>query len=313
LNIAKDLTIRGPGVDILSISGGQIHMIFGTTVTISGLAFKGGISPNVFIINEGTLTLSTSTISGNTATGYSNGGGIYNSGTLTLSTSTISGNTASNTIGSGSAGGIYNSGTLTLSTSTISGNTATDGGGGILIQGYLNGDGNSGAYADLKNCTMYGNTAHGGGDITIEDVFTDSVGNTKPTNQRTQVAISNSIVAGDPAHPGPDIVGMLTSSGYNLFQDNSGATFDPATSTLHSFDKLLSVNDLTRLFASPVELRDNGGPTRTYALAPDGPAIDAVPLDSCYISGSDQRGVKRPDGNESACDIGAYEYVDSPT
>ena len=49
-----------------------------------------------------------------------NGGGIYNGGTLTLTNSTVSGNTAWATRG----GGIYNSGTLTLTNSTVSGNTA---------------------------------------------------------------------------------------------------------------------------------------------------------------------------------------------
>src|SRR5438128_137892 len=107
------------------------------------------------------------------------------------------------------------------------------------------------------------------------------------------------------------MVGMLTSYGYNLFQDTSGATFDPATSTQHGTDKILSVNDLSKLFADPVGLRDNRGPTKTYALAPgtNNPAIDKVPLDACHINGitTDQRGMKRPDGNEQFCDIGAYE------
>src|SRR5205085_4365989 len=103
-------------------------------------------------------------------------------------------------------------------------------------------------------------------------------------------------VASDPAHPGPDISGLLTSSGYNLFQDNSGATFDPATSNLHSTDKMLSAYDLTKLFASPAGLRDNGGPTKTYALGPGSPAIDKIPLAACLINGitTDQRGIKRP-------------------
>ena len=43
------------------------------------------------IINSGTLTLTNSTVSGNTA-GLSDGGGIFNSGTLTLTNSTVSGN-----------------------------------------------------------------------------------------------------------------------------------------------------------------------------------------------------------------------------
>jgi hypothetical protein len=82
---------------------------------------------------------------------------------------------------------------------------------------------------------------------------------------------------------------------------------------------MLSANDLSRLFTSPAGLRNNGGPTLTYALAPDSPAIDAIPLQYCQLKVifesqskkyTDQRGYPRPDGNERACDIGAYEYVD---
>ncbi len=139
------------------------------------------------------------------------------------------------------------------------------------------------------------------------------------STQRSQVKISNSIVAGDSTHWEADIVGMLTSHGYNLFQDNSGATFDPATSNLHGTDKTLSVKDLPSLFASPVGLRANGGQTWTFALGANSPAIDQVPLRYCQVKDifndrsrmyTDQRGVKRPDGNENACDIGAYENVD---
>ena len=44
LNIAKDLTIRGPGAGTLSISSGKsgyiVRVVQGVTVTISGLTFK---------------------------------------------------------------------------------------------------------------------------------------------------------------------------------------------------------------------------------------------------------------------------------
>ncbi len=250
----------------------------------------------------GRLTLTKSTVSGNSATG--NGGGIYNDGTLTITDSTISGNMASD-----SGGGIYNGrssivngipfgGMLTLINNTISDNVATIDGGGIIF---------GGTQASITFCTMYGNrAAHDGGGISIQDFnFSNNV-------THSQVEISNSIVAGDPAHPGLDISGTLISYGYNLFQDSSGATFDPARSRQHGTDKTLSVNDLTKLFAFPVGLRNNGGPTRTYALGPGSPALDQIPLAACHVKGitTDQRGMKRPDDNESTCDIGAYEYMD---
>ena len=70
---------------------------------------------------EGTLTLVSTTVSGNTA---DSGGGIFQSGaTLMLTNSTVSGNTASE------GGGIYNdgSGPATLTNSTVSENSAGSG------------------------------------------------------------------------------------------------------------------------------------------------------------------------------------------
>src|SRR6266567_4433579 len=340
LNIARNLTIRGPVAYTLSVSSGKsghrVHVLQGFSVAISNLIFKDStIMLNSFIYNEGTLTLSNSTVSGNTAL-FNGGGGIDNLGTLTLTNSTVSGNRA-DFAGGSKGGGIYNLGTLTLTNSTVSGNTVTHGvGGGIYNEGTLtlsnstvsgnsasgpNGIGGikiassdcqtcSPAQADLIFSTIYGNRGSGGADMVIKD---------ESSTQRSQVKISNSIVAGDSTHWEADIAGMLTSHGYNLFQDNSGATFDPATSDLHGTDKTLSVNDLPSLFASPGGLRGNGGQTWTYALGANSPAIDQVPLRYCQVKDifndqsrmyTDQRGVKRPDGNENACDIGAYENVD---
>jgi hypothetical protein len=63
-----------------------------------------------------------------------------------------------------------------------------------------------------------------------------------------------------------------------------------------------------------VQLRNNSGSTETYALSPNvsNPALDKVPLTLCQLDGmsTDQRSIKRPDGNEQFCDIGAYETVD---
>src|SRR5207248_2973707 len=84
------------------------------------------------------VTVSDSTLSDNHADGSTGGGGIFNfKGTVTVSGSTLSGNTADN--GDFGGGGIYNEqGTLTVSGSTLFGNTADNsllGGGGILIFG----------------------------------------------------------------------------------------------------------------------------------------------------------------------------------
>ncbi len=52
-------------------------------------------------------------------------------------------------------------------------------------------------------------------------------------------------------------------------------------------------------------LADNGGPTKSLALLPGSPAIDAAGAEGCPAH--DQRGTARPVG--AGCDIGAFEYV----
>jgi hypothetical protein len=170
LNITKNLTIRGPGADKLRLLDQNqteknhvdkpITVEGGATVWVYDLTF------NSHLVNRGTLTLTNSTVSGNTASlagfGIVYGGGIYNQGTLILTTSTVSGNTASFFgTGSGAAfgGGIYNQGTLTLTNSTVSGNTVRSNNG----QAFGGGIGNSGTLT-LTTSTVSGNTATGYGD-----------------------------------------------------------------------------------------------------------------------------------------------------
>jgi hypothetical protein len=332
LIIAKALKIVGPGAGILSISSGKsgykIYILPTVALTISGLTFKDSKTSHGIIDNQGTLTLTNSTVSGNTETGNSGGentpsdfggGGIVNSGMLTLSNSIVSGNKGTN------GGGIVNSGTLTLSNSIVSCNTATIGGGGIydtgtltLINSTLSGNrvpngGGGGIAIDyyggqlslikLLYCTVYNNNAAVGGGIWIEQRDYD-------------VTMGASIVAGNTAHTGSDITGHLTTLGYNLVGDRSGLTFLDSL-TRQSTDVLgVSSTDLK----IDARLRDNGGSSRTHtqthALFPGSPAIDAIPLQNCQVQGifnsrsrmyTDQRGMKRPDGNEPFCDIGAYE------
>ena len=175
--LSSNIEIVGPGADQLTVrreSGGDYRIftvIGGTTVvTISGITISNGNVadadeddadedvPENFgggIRNFGTLTITDSTISGNSVSlGDNRGGGIYNetNGTLTIINSTISGNRASQ--GSDNrGGGIYNetNGTLTIINSTISGNSTTSDGGAIRNEGML----------EVSNSTLSGNTANG--------------------------------------------------------------------------------------------------------------------------------------------------------
>jgi hypothetical protein len=270
----------------------------------------GGIS------NTGTLTISNSTLSGNTA-GFS-GGGIVNGGALTVSNSTLSGNTArgpgSGNIGS-VGGAIFNGGTLTVSNCTLSGNTATAGGGiGHSFFGTLT----------VSNSTFSGNTANAGGGIAALG-FTTHEGPVTLTNVTLAAnrasrggglfvnsfvsfpaVLHNTLIAGNfhgaTGTTADDVGGTLNSSGdNNLIGDGTGMT-----------GLVNGVNgNQVGTAANPIDARlgplaDNGGPTLTHALLPGSPAIDAG--NNAYATDFDQRGPGFPRIVNGIIDIGAFEF-----
>jgi hypothetical protein len=343
LYISKNLTITGPGADILTISGNHASCVFnissGVTVTISGLTIANGyaaISGGGINNNGGTLIINNCTITNNDADDW--GGGIRNEGTLTLNNSTVSDNTArmgggiynywgsmltlnNSTVSDNHAdewgGGIWNEYMLTMNTSTVSGNDAGERGGGIYHYGSeLNGK------LILNNSTVSGNNATYGGGIHNNDgtvILNNSTvsGNTADDDgggiyNEDTANVKNTIIAGNNASSGPDFYGTLTSYSCNLVQDISDCTITGnETCNIYGEDPLLG------------PLQDNGGPTFTHALLEGSPAIDAIYTDcGCTtIAGvlvtTDQRGEPRPvdgDGDGTAlCDIGAYELQPPPT
>jgi hypothetical protein len=167
LQIGKNLTIQGPGANLLTVSSGpyyvnktRIFEIDSATVTLSGLRIiNGGGHASIYgdysydgwgggILNrDGTLTVSGCTLYNNSAV-Y--GGGIYNAGTLTVSSCGLFSNSAEN-----DGGGILNAyGTVTVSVCTLSGNSAVSGG-GIYNYGTVT----------VSVCTLSGNYAYSGGGI----------------------------------------------------------------------------------------------------------------------------------------------------
>ena len=248
-------------------------------VPLSGIGFAGG-----GIFNVGTLTLTNTTVSHNEA---NDGSGITNEGTAIITQSTISSNIV-NVKGAPGAG-IYNFGVLTLTNSTSADNQGQGDGGGIATIG---------SPTDLTFCTIYGNTTtgHGGGIFVGFDFI---------TNKLAQVSMRNSIVAGNYAHDGSDISGPLTSYGYNLIQNVSGAIIQTASN-----GNLGTSPDITGLSPDVGPLQANGGPTQTFALQSGSPAINQIPRQNCFVNGvfTDQRGIQRPDSaNSTNCDIGAYQ------
>jgi predicted outer membrane repeat protein len=193
LLLRKNLTISGPGASQLTISGNktrygvyhyasrvfELSSLTKPQVTLSGLTISNGDGLSATgssygqggaILNDGTLTVSSCIVSGNSAI---RGGGIYNDqdGSLLVSSSTLSGNSAT-----GAGGGIFDHGgnTMTISSSILSGNFGGWGGAVDVDIGTV----------EIDNCTLKDNFATGAGG----GIF-DHGGNT--------VTISSSILSGN--------------------------------------------------------------------------------------------------------------------
>jgi hypothetical protein len=300
----SQLTISGPA-SLVTISGtGRVQvMLVGTGATLAlhhvrianGLSLFTGSGGGIY--NKGTLTVSNSILSGNSAPNDS-GGAIYNDGVLAVTNSTFSKNNAFF-----AGGAIGSSGKLTITNSTFSGNSTQFEGGGIGAGGTLTiinstffensalseGGGIRNVFGTLTitNSTFSGNSATAGGGIF----------NNGPTSFR------NTILAGS---GGGNCSGTTIDAGYNI-SDDSSCGFN-ATGSHNNTDPTLD----------PAGLINNGGRTKTIALLPGSPAIDAIPSAKCTDQSSppnpiisDQRLFPRPDAGEANCDIGAYEVQDA--
>jgi len=278
-SLNTNMAIQGPGANLLTVRrniGGSYRLfnISANNVIISGLTIANGNSPSNGggISITGGLTIANCTISGNT-TG-SSGGGIVSSRTLSIVNSTVSGNSATGGFG----GGIYNTGTAQITNTTISNNSVSEPSLGIGSGGGIQ---NGGGTVIVTNSTISGNTAQfRGGGI-----------NSNGTTLRSR----NTIIALNTAPSGgPDVFGTLTSDGFNLIGNNSGATITPAT------------GDQIGTAATPKDpllgpLQDNGGSTQTRALHTTSPAINKA----VNAPVRDQRNYVRA----GAPDIGAFEFA----
>jgi hypothetical protein len=176
LVINKDLTIAGPGISQLTVSGNNSSRIFvvtgsGITVSISGMTINNGfgqdtLGPGVSASSSGSpISLSldhvvVSNCTNATNVGYPHGGGVgIDGGTLTITNSTISGNSAGY---SGGGIAVMNSSSANITNVIVDNNqvTATNGsGGGIYLQS------NPGFSSTLTNVTISNNKVTGTGGI----------------------------------------------------------------------------------------------------------------------------------------------------
>jgi predicted outer membrane repeat protein len=311
-------TITGAGAAVTIIDANGIDRVLsvaaGRTGTISGVTVRNGTASRLGggIYNAGTLTADRIVVSSNSA--GERGGGICNvaGATLTLSRSTVDGNTMSSSNLAG--GGLYSEGTLQVNQSTVSNNTASEGGGIYILFGTLlvtnstiilnNAVTNGGGIYNEKMSNIY-NTTIFFNQAAVDDA-SGGTGGGVYNNSNGLFNLRNSVIAGNYLSGFPiynDCTGNLGIYGNNRFSNTDDCT--AAVGSTGSAAYLGSLNEL----GSP---KNNGGPTQTIAIIAPSDMIDggdavqgcidqnAVPLKI------DQRGFPRSAG--AHCDIGAFEY-----
>ena len=347
LNTAGILTVTGSTISDNSakFSGGGILGLTVMVTTSSTIGNSAGVGGGIYKPGSGSLTITNSAISDNTAV-YS-GGGIHSQGNVMVTGSTIIGNSA------GLGGGIETAGPTSITDSTISGNSAngfsvngggggiSSGGGILMVTGstisgnsatglYTGGGGiNSGGDVLVAGSTISGNSASGSGGgiynrysrnvtLTLSTITKNeapdghgsgvaSSGYTTPYHSaRTEV--HSCIIAGN-VHSDVDFVNGPTntfqSNGYNLIGTGNavGAFIEPGDQT-----------GIANPLLGP--LADNGGPTKSHALMPGSPAIDAghpaIVAGEANVPLYDQRGAPFTRVYGGRIDIGAFESQPLP-
>ena len=285
--IQADTTVDGGGV--ITISGGNTVGVFsvnsGVKFTVQNLTIADGSVNNKGggIYNDGTLTVTNSTFSGN---GAIYGGGIYNDDTLAVTNSTFSGNSADY------GGGIYNDYMATVTNSTFSDNSANSYGGAIYNDDTL----------AVTNCTFTGNSAYSGGAIYNDDTAT----------------VTNTIIAGNSRVNCVD-GGSITDGGHNIdggptcgFRGTGCA--DTSGTSFCNTDPELDPAGLANNGGPTQTIALCTGPGTPASCAGRSPAIDAGDNTTCsnpLVSGVDQRGFTRFPPGDPVCDIGAFEVQPS--
>lgn len=276
----NSLTLRGPAtpltIDAHGASGMFAHygsdtLRFEHLSLVNGTYAGGGAC----VFSQGNVELDHVTVSGCSAA-ESAGGGVLALKNLTLESSTLSGNSA--LVGGAAAA----NGAILVRNSTISGNSAEAIGGGL----YSGGHAQAGASVTIQNSTISGNEAGAaGGGLYLGYDAALSIGST--------IIASNVAPAGYGADIGSaDAISIAGS--HNIILD----------STLTVPGDTIALDPLLQ------PLADNGGPTRTHAMAMDSPAFDAGSNIGSFEF--DQRGTGFARSVGVTTDIGAFEFQDVP-
>ncbi|HUQ80344.1 MAG TPA: choice-of-anchor Q domain-containing protein [Gemmatimonadaceae bacterium] len=300
---SKNVVIAGDGR--IAVSGNDASRVFKVTgldpnapaSVIKGLTVRNGVASSGagIVVSYASLVLDSVVVAFNRAETV--GGGIElatNVGNITIRNSAIVNNSSKMQGG----GVVIVGGTLDMTASEVSNNSATDGGGVWVYD--------LGAAA-ITRSTISSNTATngvggvGGGGRLVVRSSTITLNNGTLAGGLSHGELTSSIVAGNKGTTNTDCAYLLTSGGHNIFAFDCvpPGPGDIVASSATVFSNVLDLN-----------LKNNGGPTRTHALLPRGLAVDKG---DCAGETADQRGFKRPVDDAgitnavSGCDIGAYE------
>lgn len=310
-----------------------------TTVSANAAGFAAGIRASGTSAFQVTLTVNDSVIAQNTVTSIPTGagGGIGLDGAVTATLNRV---TLTNNTGCCGAGLLFTASagttaTLTMADSTIMQNVSPTTGGGLYVQ---NGGGDAsaiitrttisgnsanqgggiitfGGNVELSNVTISGNTAtESGGAIyrgpvsptTLSLINVTIASNSSTVTGAVQaigpISVKNTIIANNTgaAPANCSTAPLINDLGNNLEFPGTSCGFDLASD--RQADPLLDT------------LANNGGLTRTVALIPGSPAIDAGDDATCAaapVSNQDQRGASRSVNAGTHCDMGAYERAPS--
>ena len=293
----------------------------------------------VYIDADGSLQLNTSTLSHNSVPGTEKGGALANLGTLKSTDTTFSDNRA------GRGGAIFNSGSIEINLAKIVNNESVALGGGIyndlqgdteLVDSTLqNNSSTSGGAVSNKGTFLIGGsslltnlvTASGAGIFNEPaaqmSVFNSTIGENKGgtlsgagiDNKGTLSLLNSTVTLNKSTVPGAGLNNTGSATVINSIIADYSSGDCQSTGTLNLSYSLVMDGTCSaaagdkNLTGDPLlnPLSDNGGPTLTYALLGNSPAIDKGNEVVCVeplVNGVDQRGMPRL----GICDIGAYEW-----
>jgi hypothetical protein len=346
-----DLSITGPGPDVVTINGdggqGVIQQLAtGGGLSISGLTITGGkYQSGIFpfggcLYTKANMTLINTVVTGCAAIGdgstVAKGGGVYARGNLALLSSTVTSNLVDGAAANARGGGAYALGNLTVKYSTVSYNLsfATDPytgvSAGLESRGsvYIGGSTISTNSAENTAAMTNVSSTSGASVVIVNSTISGnhSTGNLGGIYSQIPVAVYNSTIA------------FNVSDGYNAALFSRGSTLNLQSAIIADNESFGAPYDLGGFGGSGVTVTGSNDlitassisvPLGTISSCPRlGPLADnggttkthALPAESPAIDTGlttsiggdvDQRGEARPFGPQA--DIGAYEWQGGPS